>query len=186
LVRLVEQFVAVSFGQPTFCRLLQLFLRTEHPTEYRKLLFSELGNLLKQLGSPKPVFSSRQLFEPADSKVEILSVYERALIAEHVARSTTPEGCNVTYRMAIYHLGKWLFTDSSAGGGDRWLRTETLRRIALQVPDKRCLKDLIRWENMTHDQQWNTITAAGQEKLPPIAAALAAADAEVANAFASE
>ena len=153
-LRLVEQYSAVSYGDPTFSSFIctatspsehsaelidsgaGIYLTAEYPVEYRKAIFSDLSRSLRLLAEVPPPLPAAAYLEPIESHFELLQLYQAAVGEGRVPRTDRRPSL---YWILVHHTAGFVFADF--GGADPraaservWLREQLLSSMSQSWP----------------------------------------------------
>lgn len=98
--QLVDQFQAVSYGDPTFAACILVPLAQQHNIKWRKLVWSEYAACLRALDCPEELlcYKMENYLNPAELDFSLLKSYHRALISNLLRQGT------IAYKIAKSHV----------------------------------------------------------------------------------
>ncbi len=121
LLDLMEQYASNSYGDATFGEIFHVFLQMKiADSKYRLMIWSDLLHTLRSLEST-PYSSLDGYLFPVESNVDLLKVYESALINEKVTK--------VLQHVTLHHLTHFLFDSGSID----WIKQSSVQRILQQA-----------------------------------------------------
>lgn len=127
----VQQFIACSFGNPTFTKYLTFFMRMDYNPKYRKAIWTEVKEILNLL-AVHPFSSDQPFLYPLEVDSELLRLYLDALLSKRLVL----ERNLFLYKVAIHHLALYIFNEEQTAKGSDWLRKELLKDLIMGADDK--------------------------------------------------
>lgn len=114
---LVSQYMACSFGDASFTRMIMFPLIMGFSPDYRTHFWGELSEMLRKIehlpwlftGKAGKVDSLGWFLEPVEDSLDVLSLYSRAIGAGYVSPETFLGG------VVYWHVSHYLFDDMSVG-----------------------------------------------------------------------
>ena len=143
----VHLYDAISFGHPTFSKLLLVPTSMDYPIDYRKFLWGDYGHVLRsiRIGVADVLLSSPSQFSsnlwPIERDLHVVGYFMRALFK---TGTLVPDG--FLRFVAVHHVASGIWEDldpSSAadverggegGGWDREKATQMLKAVVDQAP----------------------------------------------------
>lgn len=108
-MQFLEQFEAVSYGDPGFAACVLVPLAQRHNVKWRKMLWSEYAGCLRALDCPDSYlcYELKDYLYPEESDESLLKCYFRALNS-HLVRPGT-----VVYKIAEHHFNHYRMRKTS-------------------------------------------------------------------------
>ncbi|KAI9340473.1 hypothetical protein BDR26DRAFT_918655, partial [Obelidium mucronatum] len=141
---LVAQWLATSFGDVTFTRLVVLPLQMRYPYDFRALFWSEVnadggGGLKLLMNMKEQVIAGRDglkaYCEPVETSEIVVNMYLEALVKGLVVVRPDKELKECVFRaIAVAHVAGYLFRDGGGGGGGE--RVGGFRRSLIETVKK--------------------------------------------------
>uniref|UniRef100_A0A8C6ITY6 RNA polymerase II-associated protein 1 n=1 Tax=Melopsittacus undulatus TaxID=13146 RepID=A0A8C6ITY6_MELUD len=132
-VSLLEQFEAVSFGDPLFGVFVLLPLQKRFSVHLRLSVFGEHTSILKALGVPLQQFPVplERYTSPPEDNLNLLRLYFRTLVTGTLRHSW----CPVLYVVAVAHVNSFIFSQDSTTRETDAARKSMLRKTWLLVDE---------------------------------------------------
>ncbi|XP_077120300.1 RNA polymerase II-associated protein 1 [Ranitomeya variabilis] len=130
---LLEQFEAVSFGDPLFGTFILLPLQRRFSVQLRQALFGERVSSLRSLSVPLKEFPvSLTLFtSPPEDNLNLLRLYFRTLVTGTLRQTW----CPVLYVVAVSHVNSFIFSQDRAAENVDALRKNMFKKTYLLVDE---------------------------------------------------
>ncbi|XP_062491730.1 RNA polymerase II-associated protein 1 [Pezoporus occidentalis] len=132
-ISLLEQFEAVSFGDPLFGVFVLLPLQKRFSVHLRLSLFGEHTSILKALGVPLQQFPVplERYTSPPEDNLNLLRLYFRTLVTGTLRHNW----CPVLYVVAVAHVNSFIFSQDSTTRETDAARKSMLRKTWLLVDE---------------------------------------------------
>lgn len=106
---LCEHFVAYSYNQNCFSKVVLIFIAQRFDAHFRKLLWSEHADALRycKLSSDELAIPLREYLYPIEKDVSLIEAYITALVRDTVRKESSP----IPYRIALHHSAMFLKSD---------------------------------------------------------------------------
>jgi hypothetical protein len=103
---LCENFLANSYGQDCFAKVVLIFVAQRYEVHYRKLLWSEHAGVLQycRLRPDKLLIPYEEYLYPVETDASLIEAYITALMRETIRYSHSP----VLYSIALHHAAMYL------------------------------------------------------------------------------
>ncbi|NXK54387.1 RPAP1 protein, partial [Chauna torquata] len=160
-ISLLEQFEAVSFGDPLFGVFVLVPLQKRFSVHLRLSVFGEHTSILRALGVPLqqfPVPLTRYTSPPEDN-LNLLRLYFRTLVTGALRHAW----CPVLYVVAVAHVNSFIFSQDSTTQADA-ARKSMLRKTWLLV-DETLKKHLLYYKLLNAE---STLGFDLYKQLPPM------------------
>lgn len=102
---LVNQYLAVSFGDGVFSNYLAIALTMDYPVDYRLYFWTAMGPMVRSIfwtEKDLPGQNVKKYIEPIETNAELLDMYRHALNSGAVSAKVNP----VLFKIASHHLRK--------------------------------------------------------------------------------
>uniref|UniRef100_A0A8B9EWB5 RNA polymerase II associated protein 1 n=1 Tax=Amazona collaria TaxID=241587 RepID=A0A8B9EWB5_9PSIT len=132
-ISLLEQFEAVSFGDPLFGVFVLLPLQKRFSVHLRLSVFGEHTSILKALGVPLQQFPVplERYTSPPEDNLNLLRLYFRTLVSGTLRHNW----CPVLYVVAVAHVNSFIFSQDSTTRETDAARKSMLRKTWLLVDE---------------------------------------------------
>ncbi|XP_065541205.1 RNA polymerase II-associated protein 1 isoform X2 [Lathamus discolor] len=132
-ISLLEQFEAVSFGDPLFGVFVLLPLQKRFSVHLRLSVFGEHTSILKALGVPLQQFPVplERYTSPPEDNLNLLRLYFRTLVTGTLRHSW----CPILYVVAVAHVNSFIFSQDSTTREADAARKSMLRKTWLLVDE---------------------------------------------------
>ncbi|XP_057259957.1 RNA polymerase II-associated protein 1 [Pezoporus wallicus] len=132
-ISLLEQFEAVSFGDPLFGVFVLLPLQKRFSVHLRLSVFGEHTSILKALGVPLQKFPVplERYTSPPEDNLNLLRLYFRTLVTGTLRHNW----CPVLYVVAVAHVNSFIFSQDSTTRETDAARKSMLRKTWLLVDE---------------------------------------------------
>ncbi|KAH3853182.1 hypothetical protein DPMN_095704, partial [Dreissena polymorpha] len=106
-VAVLQQYEAVSFGDPLFACYLLIPMQQRHSIEYRKAIWTENTGILRTLTLPldQLLLDINHFLAPEETDPELVRLYYQALYGGSLRRVWSP----VLYLVAVHHVNRFLY-----------------------------------------------------------------------------